>query len=92
MALTFMKGKYDNENVALLAVDAETGEPYATATVNIEKLPKGMAALDTNNWPEVIDVLTKEGIITGNAPYNLQSGFCEYPVYKLNLDSVQEMK
>jgi hypothetical protein len=89
MKLIFKKGKYDNENVALLAVDAETGEPYANATVNIKKLPKRLAALDTNNWPDVVEVLMKERIITSEKLGYLQSGFYEYPIYQLNLKGLQ---
>ena len=89
MNLIFKRGKYYNGNVALMAFDAETGEPYANATVNVDRLPKGMAALDTNNWPEVVDVLMEEGIITSEQQGSMQSGFCEYPIYKLNLDGLQ---
>ena len=89
MKLLFKKGQYYNGNVALMAEDAETGEPYANATVNVKKLPKNMAALDTNNWPDVVEVLMKERIITSEKLGSLESGFCEYPVYKLNLKGLQ---
>src|SRR5574344_498666 len=92
MNLTFTRGKYYNGNVALNVEDAETGAPYAIATVNTEKLPKGMAALDTENWPEVVDILKKEGIITGEKLGSVKSGFCEYPIYKLNLDGLEYMQ
>ena len=92
MNLIFKRGKYYNGNVALMAFDAETGEPYANATVNVDRLPKGMAALDTENWPEVVDILKKEGIITGEKLGSVKSGFCEYPIYKLNLDVLEYMQ
>ena len=92
MNLIFKRGKYYNGNVALMAFDAETGEPYANATVNVDRLPKGMAALDTENWPEVVDILKKEGIITGEKLGSVKSGFCEYPIYKLNLDGLEYMQ
>ena len=64
--------------------------PYATATVNLgNKISEEYAYLDTNNFPQVTDIFEKYGFgkYTGNFR---ASGFCIYPLYKLNLKKVME--
>lgn len=80
--------KYQNNNTALQLIDPEEG-PYATMTVNIEELPSGYAALDVNNFPEVEDIMSKYKLGTPTEFY-LTSGYCTYPVYKLNLTNIKE--
>ena len=57
--------------------------PYGNVSVNISPLPADCIALDDNNWPEVLEWVTSNGIAeyTGKV---LFSGFCVYPVVRLN--------
>lgn len=49
-----------------------------------------MAYLDTNNCSWVEDIMEKYGLgeFTGKSR---QSGFCVYPLYKLNLKAIKEL-
>lgn len=75
-------------NTSLQLIDPEEG-PYATMTVNIAELPSGYAALDTNNFPEVEDIMAEYKLGTPTGFY-LASGYCVYPVYKLNLINIEK--
>lgn len=78
----------DNHNtcIALIATD---GEPYAIITKNIEELPEDFAAIDTNNCPWAEDFL-KENDLGEETEMSFASGFCHYPIYKLNLNKIVE--
>lgn len=77
------------KNISVQAWDLDNNEPYATLTVNIEPLEHPRAYLDTNNCPWVMDLFEKYnlGTWTGNIT---RSGFCEYPLYELNLDRISK--
>lgn len=68
-------------NVALQLF--EDGEPYASITVNIGKLPDGQFLADVNNFWEVEEFLRKFEIAEPMYKW-IESGFCRYPVYRLN--------
>lgn len=78
-------------NVAIVLIETDTREVYANLTVNIDPLPAGEAAVDTNNIPEAPEFIKKYklGEDTGKV---LQSGYCTYPVYKFFLDKIPELK
>ena len=77
----------NNDNLALIAKEVD-GEGITPISVNIVPLPKDQFCLDTNNLsPELIDVLKKAKVFK-QVGYNIQSGFCHYPVCELN----QEIK
>lgn len=81
-----VRGDYGNGNTAITLVDKETGEDVANLTVNlVELLLPDQAYIDTNNFPEAEQFLKETGLgkPTGNTR---QSGFCEYPLYNINLD------
>ncbi len=80
----------NNNNIAIQLYDAEDGEPYATITTNIIPLPEGCVALDTNNCPWAEEFLESLGVLE-DALGEIQSGFCEYPVYQLDLDKLYEV-
>lgn len=79
---------YPNHNIGLQLIDPKEG-PYAVATVNIAELPKGYAALDTNNLPEIEDIMFIYGLGEPTGIY-LTSGYCEYPVYKLDIKEISK--
>ena len=84
--------RYTNNNLALeLVCETEFGdEPYAIITTNFgEKLLDGYAYVDTNNCKWVKDFIEQNnlGIDTKNMK---QSGWCEYPLYKFNLEKIKD--
>ena len=89
---TRVRTYYNNNNLAIEIIcwNEEDGyEPFAMLTVNTQtKLPANQAAVDTNNFPEAIQLIEEYrlGIPTGDYVY---SGYCKYPVYEFN---IQELK
>lgn len=85
--LQIILGQYSTtNNIAIQLTDYDEG-PFATLTVNIIELPKGEACIDVNNFPEGERLIKKFdlGVKTGRT---VQSGYCTYPVYKLNMDNI----
>lgn len=84
-------GKYaSNDNIAVELI-SEDGEPFATLTVNIYSLEDGLACIDVNNCSGAIDLIKKYelGKFTGDYAH---SGYCSYPIYKLNIDNLNKYK
>ena len=68
----------------------EPGEgPFATLTVNLGRLNWGYAYVDTNNCPWAPEFLEKNGLAEF-AWKKCASGFCEYPLYKFNMEKLKE--
>lgn len=90
--INLMRSTYmDNNNTAIIS-ETTDGEPFGTLTVNLdEKLPKNMAYIDTNNMPDVLDFLIKNDLAENTGEIR-QSGFCTYPLVKLNLDKIPEIE
>lgn len=83
-------GNYSHNNNTAISLDCSEGV-FATITVNLdENLDEDMAYLDTNNCSWVEDIMEKYGLgeFTGKIR---QSGFCVYPLYKLNLKAIKEL-
>lgn len=89
--ITIKRSTYrDNGNTAVMAQTAN-GEPFATFTVNLgEKLKPEHAYLDTNNCKGVFDFMIKNGLATKTGIFKT-SGFCTYPLVKLNLNAIEEL-
>lgn len=70
----------NNGNLAICLLEDDRA-PFATLTVNFEKLPHGYAYLDNNNCPWAVDFVEDNnlGEFTGIIKH---SGFCNYPLYK----------
>ena len=77
-----------NKNTCMQLYDVE-GMPFATLTVNIDELPKDYACIDTNNCPWA-ERFMKENDLGTPTDLRMRSGFCTYPVYRLNLDKIPE--
>ena len=76
-----------NNNLAITAV-MTTGEPFGTFTTNTDVvLPENLAAVDINNMPFIMKVLTENGLAKDTG-MRIRSGFVEYPVMKFNLDKI----
>lgn len=77
------KKEYTHNGNMAIELMGEQG-PFAIITTNTDKkLKKGEALIDTNNcpWAEEWLVENEFGEPTGEVVY---SGFCVYPVYKIN--------
>lgn len=83
----------NNDNIAVMAmcIDPEYNfpEPYGTLTVNIDKLEPPLACIDTNNWRDAIELIEKYDLGTDTGQ-RIQSGYCTYPVYELNLNNIKK--
>lgn len=82
-------GRYANNNHIALFVMSDKG-PVAVLTVNIDRIenfPEDCSCIDTNNFPEGMDLIEELGI--GEPCGALASGFCIYPIYKFNLEKIK---
>jgi len=77
-----------NGNTAVLLKDKDDF-PYCALTVNTVPLDYGMAAIDINNIPWAEDFVKENGL--GELIEYVTSGFCTYPVYKLNIDKLRAL-
>lgn len=50
---------------------------------------KGMTILDINNCPWALDFMTDNGFAT-KTRVNVESGYCVYPVVRLNMEKIRE--
>lgn len=92
-------GSYAYNNNLAIALesydpDFHFWEPYTTLTVNIEDFAriapdKAWVTLDTNNFPGGEKLLTDLGI-GKREPHVIRSGFCEYPIYEIDLDELKK--
>lgn len=61
------RSRYSNNNrTALLLIDAEDGEPVATATVNLPEVEMAPGEVAIKNWSEnegMVEVLVQAGVI-----------------------------
>lgn len=87
--VTTNRTKYYNGNLAI-TLTCDNGEPYGTLTVNLgERLFPDTAYVDTNNMPDAERFIKENGLgeFTGKTK---DSGYCTYPLYKFNLDKLEE--
>lgn len=81
-----------NNNLAIMLADVneykDMGYIYCDITVNVTTLPINEACIDINNAPFAKGLLEKLNIgeDTGKT---VQSGFCTYPIFKLNMDNLR---
>ncbi len=81
-----------NNNLAIVAKDADTHELFNTVTVNTDhSFPENLACVDINNMPSIENALLESGIAE-KTPMSLNpGGFVTYPVYRFNLALIPEM-
>lgn len=89
-SLNTFVGQYSTNGNLYIGLHEDDG-PFADLTTNIASLGDSCAAIDTNNcpWAEELIKRYKLGEKTG---YSLRSGFCDYPVYRFNMDKVKEFE
>ncbi len=84
----FSVSSYRNNSNTYVGMICDEG-PFADLTVNIRDLPEGFACLDTNNIPNAEAFVKENNLGTPTGTY-AQSGFCTYPIYKLNIDEINK--
>lgn len=87
------KSRYmDNENLALVLLDAETHELVAHVTVNTaSKFPSDIAAVkDYSENKGMLKAITEAGLVKETMGA-VQLGYVSAPIVKFNLDGVEEM-
>ena len=69
----------------------EDGCPFATLTVNLGfHLPEELAFIDTNNLPDAEKFIAENDLGTATGVV-VESGFCSYPQYHLDLDRIKAL-
>ena len=93
--LKFVRSKYGYSNTLAVMAKNEDESPYGVATVYLEGQSETLAAdeafVDTNNWPQVDEQLTKLGLAEVVPGKVGQSGFCVYPAMKFDLDKIRQI-
>lgn len=82
--------KYSNDRPVIQLIDAEDGEPYATATVNVPDvllLDNEVLIKDYSENEGMLDFLVRNNIVTPTQN-GVQSGFVWLPIAILNDESV----
>ena len=90
--IRFALSAYRNNGApAIVAINEDDGDVFAVVSVNIPGYDTGdnMVVADTNNCEELIDAMEREGVIGEPEDY-IQSGFCVYPVVKINKEVFNE--
>lgn len=78
----------DNNNLAIMLYEKETGESLAVLTVNLDSdLPIEYGFVDVNNCPWAEDFI-KENKLGEHTRQFWFSGFCAYPLYKFDLSKI----
>lgn len=85
----------DKRNIlALLLNDAKDGSPFATISVNLEDEymigDTCYTFLDTNNCPWAEDFIISNNLGEPTDIYGY-SGFCKYPLYKIDIDKFKKL-
>ena len=86
--LKIMVGRYQNNDNLALSLVTEDGEPFSRLSVNIDSLPDGWCAIDTNNFPDSIGLIERYKL--GERIGEISSGFCTYPIYEINMEEVKK--
>jgi hypothetical protein len=83
--------RYQNGQIAIQLIEAETGEPWTTATSALESpVPKGQVAI--KNWSEnegIDTLLLNAGVIEGAPVARARSGFVSVPLYQLSKSALE---
>lgn len=83
---------YANNSSLAILLETVDGEPFATLTVNLcdGVANNEYAYVDINNcsWAKEFIEKNKLGTPTGRIGY---SGFCQYPLYKFNIEQIKEL-
>ena len=85
----------NNDTLAILLMEAETGEEYDVSTTNIDESnifeDQTHAFVDTNNCPWAEKFLIENKIATPMGIYG-HSGYCRYPLYAFDITDIPEIQ
>jgi hypothetical protein len=82
---------YVNGNLAVLATDNKTEEPFGIITVNTGvDLPDDQACVDINNLPDILDTIFKAGLAKPTMYKINPGGFVDYPIVVFDLNKIPE--
>ncbi len=76
------KSQYENDRIALVLVEQETGDQYAVATTNLPNCECGPGQAYIKSYSEnqgILEALMEAGIVSPPVSY-VQSGFVEIPL------------
>ena len=96
LELSFKVTEYNEpRNLAILIMSKDSSgliEPYASLTTNITEFSKNTyGCVDTNNFPEAIDIIEKYNL-GSDTGIRISSGYCSYPVYDFNITELNKYK
>ena len=93
--MEWVRSKYDYGQTLAVMANNNDGSPYGVATVYLEgqseKLPKDCAFVNDNNWPDIVKVLTEDGVAEELDEVCGFSGFCTYPAMKFDLKKIRSL-
>lgn len=85
--LSIVLTRYQSNGNRAICLVTDNGEPYVVMTVNIDKLPDNQVCLDTNNFPDGEKIMRDYEF---GVPVDVvQSGWCLYPIYEINIDNIR---
>lgn len=90
--LKFKKAEYLNGNLAIEMVGEYQDEFYDDViSVNLVDAftPKDYVYLDTNNYPFIGELLVELGVAE-KTDFTCHNGWVNYPLYKINVDMLEE--
>ena len=79
----------ESKDIYIGIIDIDDGELYADLTVWLKPLSQNMACINVNDFNEAEEFIKKFNLGIPTGEY-VTSGFCEYPVYKLNMDEIKK--
>jgi hypothetical protein len=81
-------GRYPNGRIAIQLIDAENGEPFATATTNLPELPLEDDQVVIKNYAEnegIEEPLVEAGVLVKKL-CNAVTQIGSVPIYRINPD------
>ena len=88
--MEFVKYTYHNGNLAI-GMRKKGAEYEDIISVNLIDYytPLNCVFLDTNNYPNITKIVEQNGI-GEDTGYRGRSGFCQYPLFKINIEKLIE--
>lgn len=84
----FVLSHYINNNNLAISIKSKVEGRLGNLTVNIESVKNGYAVIDTNNCDFAENLIEKYGL--GNQVNCIKSGYCIYPIYKMDINKLLE--
>ena len=89
-----IRSTYRNNNrLAIRLMDRQDDAPVSVLTVNLvdEAIESdNLAFVDTNNNPNILEFIKENALGEFTGRYG-RSGYCTYPLYRFDLDKLEQM-